>query len=131
VIVVSKCTLLNLVLMDWLLLGRITGGMEMNFLEQGLVMLKVASTCMETQDAHEYILIIGQVGHSFDILDVGMLHKTHSLYQYIPVNTSTYWYINCCTAISNNIPLGLDTTCCLNSPIRQPCVPCVGYFVFS
>ena len=97
VIAVSKCTLLNLVLIDWLLLGRITGGMEMNFLEQGLVMLKVASTCMESQDAHEYVLIIGQVGHSFDILDVGMLHKKYSLSMYIPVHASTYWYIHCCT----------------------------------
>ena len=74
-IAVSKCTFLNLVLIDWLLLGRITVGMEMNFLEQGLVMLKVASTGMETQDAHEDILVIGQVGHSLDILDVGMLHQ--------------------------------------------------------
>jgi len=39
-------------------------------------MLKVASTGMETQDAHEDILVIGQVGHSLDILDVGMLHQT-------------------------------------------------------
>jgi hypothetical protein len=58
VIAVSKCTFLNLVLIDWLLLGRITVGMEMNFLEQGLVMLKVASTCMKSQDAYEYVLII-------------------------------------------------------------------------
>ena len=49
--------------------------MELDFLEQGLVMLKVASTGMETQDAHEDILVVGQVGHSLDILDVGMLHK--------------------------------------------------------
>jgi hypothetical protein len=100
VIAVSKCTSLNLVLIDRLLLWRITGGMEIDFLEQGLVMLKVASTCMEAQDAHEDILVIGQVGHSLDILDVGMLHKKHNislLYQYIPVHTSTYWYIHCCT----------------------------------
>ena len=49
--------------------------MELNFLEQGLVMLKVASTGVETQDAHEDILVIGQVGHSLDILDVRMLHQ--------------------------------------------------------
>jgi hypothetical protein len=30
---------------------------------------------METQDAHEDILVIGQVGHSLDILDVRMLHQ--------------------------------------------------------
>ena len=128
---VSKCTSLNLLLIDWLLLGLITGGMEMSFLEQGLVMLKVASTCMESQDAHEYVLIIGQVGHSFDILDMGMLHKKYSLSMYIPVHTSTYWYIHCCTAMCKNIPLGLGTTCCLNSPTRQSRVPCAGYCVLS
>ena len=89
-IAVSKCTLLNLVLIDRLLLWRITGGMEIDFLEQGLVMLKVASTCMEVQDAYEDNLVIGQVGHSLDILDVGMLHMKHSLYKYILVHTSTY-----------------------------------------
>jgi hypothetical protein len=47
--------------------------MEQDILEHGLVMLKVASTGMETQDAHEDILVVGQVGHSLDILDVGML----------------------------------------------------------
>jgi hypothetical protein len=30
---------------------------------------------METYDAHEYILVVGQVGHRLDILDVGMLVK--------------------------------------------------------
>ncbi len=39
-------------------------------------MLKVASTSMEAQDAHEDILVIGQVGHSLDIIDMGMLQKT-------------------------------------------------------
>ena len=81
-IAVSKCTSLNLVLIDrpLFMLWHITGGimMEIDFLEQGLVMLKVASTCMEAQDAHEDILVVGQVGHSLDILDVGMLHKIHS-----------------------------------------------------
>ena len=69
--------------------------MELDFLEQGLVMLKVASTPagMETQDAHEDILVIGQVGHSLDILDVGMLHQKHSLYKFMTVHTSTYYYI--------------------------------------
>ena len=46
-------------------------------------MLKVTSTGMETQDAHEDILVIGQVGHSLDILDVGMLHQKHSLYKFM------------------------------------------------
>ena len=67
--------------------------MELDFLEQGLVMLKVTSTGMETQDAHEDIIVIGQVGHSLDILDVGMLRQKHSLYKFMPVQTSTYRYI--------------------------------------
>ena len=74
-IAVSQCAQLNVVLIDRLLLTCFWRGMELNFLEQGLVMLKVASTGMETQDAHEDILVIGQVGHSLDILDVGMLHQ--------------------------------------------------------
>ena len=31
---------------------------------------------METYDAHEDILVVGQVGHRLDILDVGMLVRT-------------------------------------------------------
>jgi len=30
---------------------------------------------METYDAHEDILVVGQVGHRLDILDVGMLFR--------------------------------------------------------
>ena len=40
--------------------------------------LKVASTGMETQDAHEDILVIGQVGDSLDILNMGMPQKTQA-----------------------------------------------------
>ena len=56
-------------------------------------MLKVTSTGM---DAHEDILAIGQVGHSLDVLNVGMgmLHNKHSLCKYITrVHTGTYLYI--------------------------------------
>ena len=78
-------------------------------------MLKVASTCMESQDAHEYVLIIGQVGHSFDILDVGMLHKKYSLSMYIPVCTSMYWYIpilvDVCTVYTGMYWYVLSYTC--------------------
>jgi hypothetical protein len=75
VIAVSQCAQLNVILIDRLLLIRFWRRMELNFLEQGLVMLKVASTGMETQDAHEDILVIGQIGHCLDILDVRMLHQ--------------------------------------------------------
>jgi hypothetical protein len=39
-------------------------------------MLQVASMSMEVQDAHEDILVIGQVGHSLDIIYMGMLQTT-------------------------------------------------------
>ena len=54
---------------------------------------------METYDAHEYILVVGQVGHRLEILDVGMLvEKVYfqiilvctSIYEYKLVHTSMY-----------------------------------------
>ena len=51
---------------------------------------------METQDAHEDILVSVQVGHSLDILYVGMLHQNivyTSSSQYILVRTSIYLYL--------------------------------------
>ena len=54
---------------------------------------------METYDAHEYILVVGQVGHRLDILDVGMLVRTcisddiSGIYRYIHVYTMIYVYI--------------------------------------
>ena len=63
------------------------------FLEQGLVVLQVASTCMKTEDAHKYILIIRQVGHGFDVFDMGMLGNKHS--GRISVQVSIYMYIHC------------------------------------
>ena len=36
-------------------------------------MLKVASTGMEAEDAHEDILVTGHVGHCLDVLNVGMI----------------------------------------------------------
>ncbi len=57
---------------------------------------------METYDAHEYILVVGQVGHRLDILDVGMLvNKVYfqiilvctSIYKYKLVHTSIYKYL--------------------------------------
>jgi hypothetical protein len=53
--------------------------MKLDRLEQGLVMLQVPSTSMEAQDAHEDIFVIRQVGHSLDILDMGMLQKKHAI----------------------------------------------------
>lgn len=47
--------------------------MRVDFLEQCFIVLQVASSCMETDDAHEDILVVSQVCHSLEILDVGML----------------------------------------------------------
>ncbi len=49
--------------------------MLLEFLEEGLICLEVSSPSMETQDAHEYILVVGKVCHSFDILNMGVLTK--------------------------------------------------------
>ena len=47
---------------------------------------------METNDAHEDILVVGQVGHCLEILDVGMLFRI--AYQKIfEVYTGIYMYI--------------------------------------
>jgi hypothetical protein len=41
---------------------------------------------METQDAHEHILVVGEVCHCLDILDMGVLTKhTYSVCtKYVP-----------------------------------------------
>jgi hypothetical protein len=108
----------------------ITGGilMKINLLEQGLVMLKVACTSMEAQDAHEDILVIAQVGHRLDILNMRMLPKK-ILYKYIPVHTSTYMYILVHTLM--DIPPGLDTRCYPYFPTGQSREPCAEYCVLS
>ena len=51
--------------------------MPVKFLQQGLVVLQVASTSMETQDTHKIILIIRQVDNGFDVFDMVMLQNTH------------------------------------------------------
>ena len=61
--------------------------------EAGLVVLQLASTCMKTEDAHKYILIIRQVGHGFDVFDMGMLQNKHP--DRISVQVCIYMYIHC------------------------------------
>ncbi len=70
---VSKCSTLHCILVGW---NFLRSRMIVNFLQQSLICLEVTSTCMETYDAHEHILVVGQVGHRLDILDMGMLVKT-------------------------------------------------------
>jgi hypothetical protein len=45
------------------------------FLEEVLIFLEVASLSMETQDAHEHIVVVGKGCHCLDILDMGVLTK--------------------------------------------------------
>ncbi len=49
--------------------------MSLNLLEQGLICLEVASLGMETNDTQKLTLVIGQIGHSLGILDMGVLKK--------------------------------------------------------
>ena len=49
--------------------------MLIDFLEEGLICLEVASPSMETQDAHEYTPVVGKVRHRFDILNMSVLTK--------------------------------------------------------
>jgi hypothetical protein len=55
---------------------------------------------MEAQDAHEYSLIIGQVGHSLDILKFeSQCGHAAQKTQFIQVHTSTYQYVLIYTSI--------------------------------
>jgi hypothetical protein len=60
--------------------------MLIDFLEEGLICLEVSSPSMETQDAHEHILVVGKVCHRLDILDMGVLTKSTYLVctKYVP-----------------------------------------------
>jgi hypothetical protein len=73
-ITVSKCNRLYVILV---VSYRSRARMQIDFLEEVLICLEVASPSMETQDAHEYILVVGKVCHSLDILDMGVLTKLH------------------------------------------------------
>ncbi len=73
------------------------------------VLLQVASMSMEAQDAHEDILVTGQVGHSLDVPDMGMLQKKQarsacSLYKCIELHTSMYQYVLLHTGIYLYVP---------------------------
>ncbi len=49
------------------------GEIIVELLQQGLIVLQVSCSGMEAQDTREDILVVGQVGHSLDVLNVGML----------------------------------------------------------
>ena len=71
-ITASQCNRLYSILV---LLHRRRARMLIEFLEEGLICLEVSSPSMETQDAHEHILVVGKVCHCLDILDMGVLTK--------------------------------------------------------
>jgi hypothetical protein len=48
---------------------------QMEGIAVGFICLEVSSPSMETQDAHEHILVVGKVGNSLDILNMGVLTK--------------------------------------------------------
>ena len=71
---ISQSNLFNSILVPRLVLrSRIIGEMIAELLQQGLIVLQVTCSGMEAQDTHEDILVVGQVGHSRDVLNVGML----------------------------------------------------------
>ena len=49
--------------------------MHVNFLEECLICLEISSPSMEAKNAHEHILVVGEVRHSLDILYMGVLTK--------------------------------------------------------
>ncbi len=95
--------------------------MLIDFLEEGLICLEVSSLSMETQNAHEHILVAGKVCHCLDIVDMGVMTNISteyvlSVYQvctstnkYVP---SMYQYVPC-------VPLELDMRCYLSCPTAQ------------
>jgi hypothetical protein len=71
--------------------------MSANFLEQGIICLDLACTCMKTYKAHAHVPVIGRACHLFDIFDMGMLPKQvktqfKTVYQYM-LYTNIYQYI--------------------------------------
>ena len=59
--------------------------MHVNFLEECLICLEISSPSMEAKNAHEHILVVGEVRHSLDILYMGVLTKPYVL--------GLYWYV--------------------------------------
>jgi hypothetical protein len=74
-ITVSQCNRLYLILVSLVVLDRRRARMLIDFLKDGLICLEVSSQSMETQDAHEHILVVSKVCHSLDILDMNVLTK--------------------------------------------------------
>ena len=52
---------------------NILGDMLFELLQEGLIVLQVTCTSMKSQDTHEDVFVVGQVGHRLDIINMGML----------------------------------------------------------
>ena len=52
---------------------NILGDMLFKLLQEGLIVLQVTCTSMKSQDTHEDVFVVGQVGHRLDIINMGML----------------------------------------------------------
>ncbi len=73
-ILISQSNMFHCILVLRLVWGSsIIGKMIVELFQQGLIVLKVTCSGMEVQDTHEAILVVGQVGHRLDVLNVGML----------------------------------------------------------
>ena len=52
---------------------NIFGDMLFELLQEGLIVLQVSRTSMKSQDTHEYVFVVGQVGHRLEVINMGML----------------------------------------------------------
>ena len=73
-ITISQSNSFYSILIRW---NFIRAWMTVDFLGQSFIVLEVASTCMETYDSHEDVLVVSQVSHCLQILDVGMLVQVY------------------------------------------------------
>ena len=52
---------------------NILGDMLFELLQEGLIVLQVTCTSMKSQDTHEDVFVVGQVGQRLDIINMGIL----------------------------------------------------------
>ena len=78
--------------------------MGVNFGQQGLICLQVASllacTSMESENAHKHVLVVCQIRHSLDILNMCMLTKNNAqlgISQYVLGTTEYITDLGCLT----------------------------------
>ena len=80
-----------------LVVRHIFGDMLFELLQEGLIVLQVTCKSMKSQDTHEDVFVVGQVGHRLDIINMGMLYRQITIcistYKYILVYTGMYGYV--------------------------------------